>query len=111
MHLRSPAAPRSAGLEGRMRGVGKSIAMATVTSIHPGSNWRKPRGRSRSLQANRTYPSRPTLGASASLPAPPPGPPSARSLFIGHWRRWRRDSLGRCSVLLVGRELVGSGLG
>lgn len=83
MHLRSRAAPRSAGLAGRMRGVGKSIAMATVTSIHPGSNWRKPRGRSRSLRANRTYPSRPTLRAFASLPAPPPGPPF-RAL-ASHW--------------------------
>ncbi|KAK7807051.1 hypothetical protein U0070_011413, partial [Myodes glareolus] len=43
----------------------------------------KPRGRSRSLRANRTYPSRPTLRASASLPAPPPCAPF-RAL-ASHW--------------------------
>ncbi|MEJ1287323.1 hypothetical protein NN561_018340 [Cricetulus griseus] len=94
-----------------MRGVGESIAMATVTSIHPGSNWRKPRGRSRSLRVNRTYPSRPTLGASASLPAPPPAPPSARSLLIGQRRGWRRDSSGICRTPLVSDALVGFALG
>lgn len=93
--------PQVPGVAGRMRGVGNSIAMATVTSFYPGSNWRKPRGRSRSLPANRTCPSRPTLLAPASPPAPPPLPPSARSVVIGQWRGGRRNS----------REQLGASLG
>lgn len=93
---------------GGMRGVGNSIAMATVTSFYPGSNWRKPRGRSRSLPANRTCPSRPTLLASASPPAPPSLPPSARSVFIGQQGVWRRDSWEHLGASLGGRS-EGSG--
>jgi hypothetical protein len=107
----SRAAPRSARAAGRMRGVGNSIAMATVTSIYPGSNWRKPRGRSRSLPANRTCPSRPTLLASPSPPAPPPAPPSARSVLIGQWRSRRRDSRERRGASLDSSPPLGSGLG
>lgn len=95
-----------------MRGVGKSIAMATVTSIHPGSNWRKPRGRSRSLRANRTYPSRPTLGASASL-ASRPAPWAPFRALAPHWTAEKLEAglPGEVQVLLVGGELVGSELG
>ena len=76
-----------------MRGVGNSIAMVTVTSFYPGSNWRKPRGRSRSLPANRTCPSRPTLLAS---PSPlPPRPlllhPRFRALSL-HWPEAGREA-------------------
>lgn len=87
---------------GRMRGVGNSIAMATVTSFYPGSNWRKPRGRSRSLLANLTCPGRPTLLSSASLPAPPTLHPSARSVFIGQWRGGRRNSWEQLGARLGG---------
>lgn len=104
---RSRAAPTSAGGGGRMRGVGNSIAMATVTSFYPGSNWRKPRGRSRSLPAYRTCPNRPTLLASASPPAPPPSPPSARSAPIGQHRGGRRDSRRQLGAPL-GRGSEGS---
>lgn len=96
--------PQVLGVAGRMRGVGNSIAMATVTSFYPGSNWRKPRGRSRSLPANRTCPSRPTLLASASPPAPPSLPPSARSVFTGQPRGWRRDSRMQLGASLGGRR-------
>lgn len=84
--------PLVPGTAGRTGGVGPSIAMATVTSFYPGSNWRKPRGQSRSLPANRTCPGRPTLRAAASPRAPPPRPPSARSGLIGQRRGGRRDS-------------------
>uniref|UniRef100_A0A4W2CYE5 Tyrosine 3-monooxygenase/tryptophan 5-monooxygenase activation protein theta n=1 Tax=Bos indicus x Bos taurus TaxID=30522 RepID=A0A4W2CYE5_BOBOX len=85
--------PRVPGVAGRMRGVGNSIAMVTVTSFYPGSNWRKPRGRSRSLPANRTCPSRPTLLAS---PSPlPPRPlllrPRFRALSL-HWPEAGREA-------------------
>lgn len=85
--------PRVPGVAGRMRGVGNSIAMVTVTSFYPGSNWRKPRGRSRSLPANRTCPSRPTLLAS---PSPlPPRPlllrPRFRALSL-HWSEAGREA-------------------
>lgn len=53
---RAGAGPGLPGEGGGSRGGGggcSSIAMATVTSSHPGSNWRKPRGPSRSPRANR----------------------------------------------------------
>lgn len=96
-----PLVPR--GRRGEDEGVGGGgIAMATVTSFYPGSNWRKPRGQSRSLPANRTCPGRPTLRASASPRAPPPLPPSARSAFIGRRRGGRRDSLAPLGASLGG---------
>ncbi|ELK13968.1 hypothetical protein PAL_GLEAN10020120 [Pteropus alecto] len=82
-----PQVPRVAG---RMRGVGNSIAMATVTSFYPGSNWRKPRGRSRSLPANRTCPSRPTLLASA-FPSRPAHCAPFRALSP-HWLAAGREA-------------------
>lgn len=97
--------PRVPGVAGRMRGVGNSIAMVTVTSFYPGSNWRKPRGRSRSLPANRTCPSRPTLLASPSPYRPAPfssAPVSARSVFIGQRRGGRRNSRGHLGAPLAG---------
>lgn len=52
----APAPLPGPGCRGRAEGGEggcSSIAMATVTSSHPGSNWRKPRGPSRSPRANR----------------------------------------------------------
>ena len=55
----APAPGPGPGCRGRAGGAEwggggcSSIAMATVTSSHPGSNWRKPRGPSRSPRANR----------------------------------------------------------
>lgn len=66
-----PRPGRAAGEGGRERGGCSSITMATVTSSHPGSNWRKPRGPSRSPRANRA----------CALPALAPA--AARSARIG----------------------------